>query len=42
MKLLCKVQPRYDALLSIPVFGQIVAASFMSEVGTGEQFRNGR
>lgn len=42
IKSLCKVQPRYDALLSIPGFGPIVAASFMSEVGTGEQFRNGR
>ncbi|MGF1717636.1 IS110 family transposase [Photobacterium chitinilyticum] len=39
---LCKVQPRYKALLSIPGFGPIVAAAFMSEVGTGEQFHNGR
>lgn len=39
---LCKVQPRYKALLSIPGFGPIVAAAFMSEVGIGEQFHNGR
>jgi transposase len=42
IKTLCKSQPRYQALLSIPGFGQIVAASFMSEVGTGIQFKNGR
>lgn len=39
---ICKSLPRYNALLSIPGFGPIVAASFMSEVGSGEQFKNGR
>jgi len=42
IKALCKLHPRYKALLSIPGFGPIVAASFMSEVGSGEQFKNGR
>jgi len=42
IKELCKLQPRYKALLSIPGFGPIVAASFMSEVGSGKQFKNGR
>ena len=42
IKSLCQLHPRYKALLSIPGFGSIVAASFMSEVGTGEQFKNGR
>ena len=42
IKALCKLHPRYKALLSIPGFGPIVAASFMSEVGSGEQFNNGR
>lgn len=39
---LCKTQPRYQALLSIPGYGPIVAASFISEVGAGTQFKNGR
>jgi transposase len=42
IKALCKLHPRYKALLSIPGFGPIVAASFMSEVGSGEQCKNGR
>ena len=39
---LCKQQPRYKALLSVPGFGPIIAAALLSEVGTGEQFSNGR
>ena len=39
---LCKQQPRYQALLSIPGFGPIVTAAFLSQVGTGKQFSNGR
>jgi transposase len=42
IKALCQTQPRYDALLSIPGFGPIVTASFMSELGSGHQFKNGR
>jgi transposase len=42
IKALCKLHPRYKALLSIPGCGPIVAASFMSEVGSGEQFKNER
>lgn len=38
----CKQHPRYRALLSIPGFGPIVAAAFLSEVGNGAQFSNGR
>ena len=39
---LCKQQPRYQALLAIPGFGPIVAAAFLSQVGSGKQFSNGR
>ncbi|WP_425597843.1 transposase [Vibrio nereis] len=39
MASLCKLHPRHKALLSISGFGPIVAATFMSEVGTGEQFQ---
>ena len=39
---LCQSQPRYAALLSIPGFGPIIASSFMSELGSGRQFKNGR
>lgn len=39
---LCKQQPRYQLLQSIPGFGPIVAAAFVSEVGDGRQFSNGR
>lgn len=42
IKALCQTQPRYDALLSIPGFGPLVTASFMSELGSGYQFKNGR
>lgn len=42
IKSLCQTQPRYDALLSIPGFGPLVTASFMSEIGSGLQFKNGR
>ncbi|WP_274006158.1 IS110 family transposase [Vibrio parahaemolyticus] len=40
--ILCKTLPRYQALLSIPGYGPIVAATFMSEIGDGLQFKNGR
>ncbi|USD36567.1 IS110 family transposase [Ferrimonas sp. SCSIO 43195] len=39
---LCKQQPRYQLLQGIPGFGPIVAAAFVSEVGDGLQFSNGR
>lgn len=39
---LAKHHPRYQALLKIPDFGPIVTASVLSELGTGEQFTNGR
>lgn len=39
---LCQTHHRYKALLSIPGFGPIVAASFISEVGKGNHFKNGR
>lgn len=42
IKALCQIQPRYNALLSIPGFGPLVTASFMSELGSGHQFKNGR
>lgn len=42
ISLLCKQQPRYQALLSIPGVGPIVAAALLSEVGDGAQFTNGR
>lgn len=42
IKALFKLHPRYKALISIPGFGPIVAASFKSGVGSGKQFKNGR
>ncbi len=39
---LCKQQPRYKALLSIPGFGPIIAAALLREVGSGSRFPNGR
>jgi transposase len=39
---LCRQQPRYKALLKIPGFGPVLAAAFISDVGNGEQFSNGR
>lgn len=42
IKALCQNQPRYEALLSIPGFGPLVTASFISEIGSGLQFKNGR
>ena len=42
IKALCKTQSRYNALLSIPGFGPLVTASFLSELGSGNQFKNGR
>ena len=38
----CKQQPRYQALLAIPGFDPIVTAAFLSQVGSGKQFSNGR
>jgi len=42
LETLCKQQPRYQALLAIPGFGSIITAAFLSQVGTGKQFSNGR
>lgn len=42
LRQLCRQHPRYRALLSIPGFGPILTAAFLSEVGDGEQFHNGR
>ena len=42
LEALCKQQPRYQALLAIPGFGPIVTAAFLSQIGTGKQFSNGR
>jgi len=42
LEALCKQQPRYQALLAIPGFGPIVTAAFLSQVGSGKQFSNGR
>lgn len=39
---LCRSQTDYRRLCSIPGYGPIVSAAFMSEVGGGEQFSNGR
>lgn len=39
---LCQQHPRYKALMSIPGIGPIITASLLSELGTGEQFDNGR
>lgn len=47
-ELTCKItmlgqqHPRYDAIKSIPGFGPILTAALLSEVGTGNQFQNGR
>ncbi len=42
IKALCQNQPRQEVLLSIPGFGPLVTASFISEIGSGLQFKNGR
>ena len=42
IKSLCEQQPRYKALMSIPGIGPIITASLLSELGTGQQFINGR
>ncbi|MED5526278.1 MAG: IS110 family transposase [Pseudomonadota bacterium] len=39
---LCKALPAYQALLTVPGFGPIIAAALVSEIGRGEQFANGR
>ena len=42
LEALCKQQPRYQTLLTIPGFSPIVTATFLSQVGSGKQFSNGR
>lgn len=39
---LAKQHPRYQALMKVPGFGPIITASLISELGTGEQFTQGR
>ena len=39
---LSQQSPRYKAIKNIPGFGPILTAAIVSEVGSGEQFQNGR
>ncbi|WP_028116867.1 IS110 family transposase [Ferrimonas senticii] len=39
---LCKQQPGYSELMSVPGFGPVITSALVSEIGSGGQFANGR